>query len=752
MLKWLFMQVANMGPALGNNSYFRLTADANAEAAARFRRMASQVYRALDRRLAEAPYLGGEAYSIADMAAWPWSRYFRRHGMQDADCPHLIDWTRRVGERACGKGHRCANGPLRPARCRRSGGCNGRRNGHVCWQAYPGPQRGRGCRRNPDKRAAIARCKGRNVTMATEASRSTVFTHCLICEQLCGLEATLVDGKVESIRPDKQNPYTWRDFCVKGQRSHEVAASPWRVRSPMKRTASGFVPASYEEAVSDIAGRMQAIMAEHGKDAIAGYLGNPMGFNSASAAWHFGFLDALGTGQKYGVQSIDSNAKHVACDYVFGLETLALIPDIDAADYAILIGTNPAVSKFNWGGKVPNGWRRLKDRMRDGAGLVVVDPRRSETAAEATRHVAAMPETDWAFLLGVIKVILEEGLQRLPAELTVLGLDDLRGLAASATLEQLAALCDIPVEDMTATARGFAAAKRGFAFAGTGPALGRHGVLTHWLTLALNVLTDRIDREGGRFAPNWPYNLPMSNPAGQAKRKSRVKGTDTVVGLHSLAELAGEITTPGEGKIRALIMGGGNPVSTGAGGERLAAALGELDLLISVDLFQRESHRDAHWLIPAVHFLEREEVHAALHSYNDKPFIQTTRQVVAPPEGVRPEWMFYHDLAAALGLSLFGGHVQHPDELAAGMIARSGTITLDDVRAAEHGLAYGTRTMGHFLAFMQEHDRAVQLCPENFARELASCAGRGRQHRPSAAGPAAHHLAPPQRHDEFLAG
>jgi GSH-dependent disulfide-bond oxidoreductase len=99
VLKWLFMQVANMGPALGNNSYFRLAADANAEAAARFRRMAAQVYRALDRRLAEAPYLGGDAYSIADMAAWPWARYFRRHGMRDADCPHLIEWTGRVGSR-----------------------------------------------------------------------------------------------------------------------------------------------------------------------------------------------------------------------------------------------------------------------------------------------------------------------------------------------------------------------------------------------------------------------------------------------------------------------------------------------------------------------------------------------------------------------------------------------------------------------------------------------------------------------------
>lgn len=99
VLKWLFMQAASMGPALGNNSHFRLMADGNDYAAARFRRIAAQVYRALDQRLSEVPYLGGDAYSIADMAAWPWARYFRRHGMRDDDCPHLIEWTGRIAGR-----------------------------------------------------------------------------------------------------------------------------------------------------------------------------------------------------------------------------------------------------------------------------------------------------------------------------------------------------------------------------------------------------------------------------------------------------------------------------------------------------------------------------------------------------------------------------------------------------------------------------------------------------------------------------
>jgi formate dehydrogenase len=212
-----------------------------------------------------------------------------------------------------------------------------------------------------------------------------------------------------------------------------------------------------------------------------------------------------------------------------------------------------------------------------------------------------------------------------------------------------------------------------------------------------------------------------------------VRGIETVVGQYSLAELADEITTPGDGQIRALIIGGGNPVSTGAGGAKLASALGKLDLLVSVDLFQRESHRDAHWLIPAVHFLERDECHVALHSYNDKPFIQASRAVVAPPPGVRPEWTFYRDLADAMGKPVFGGHVASPDDMAAGMIAQSGSITLDDVRAAPHGLLYGERTMGHFLSYFSKEGRKVQLCPDQLAHELAAAlAGDGLVGRPPA--------------------
>ncbi len=551
----------------------------------------------------------------------------------------------------------------------------------------------------------------------------TVHTHCLICEQLCGLAVTVSGTRITAIHPDKQNPYTWRDFCVKAQRAAEVVSHPNRLRSPMRRVGDRYEPASYEEAIDDISGRLKAIIERHGRDAVGGYCGNPMGFSFGATVFHNVFLSTIGTHQKFSVQSIDSNAKHVAAGAMFGHEMLALVPDIDEADCVLLIGTNPAVSKFNWGGKVPNGWRRLKDRVRNGADLIVVDPRRTETAMAASLHLAPHPETDWALLLGVVRVILDERLDRLPDGIEFDGLEDLRRLAISQPLERLAGICDIPVAAIADLARRFAKAERGFAFAGTGSALGLHGVLTQWLTLALNVLTDRIDRPGGRFMPSWLTDSARQSVKAQVTRtqpagRSRVRMLKNVVGQHSLAELADEITTPGEGQIRALILGGGNPVCTGPDGARLSDALRELDLLVCIDLFQRESHRDADWLIPAVHFLEREEIHVPLHAYNDRPFVQTSRQVVPPPEDVWPEWMFYRELAKAMGAELFGGAISNPDELASSMLAGNDAVTLSKIREAEHGLVYGERTMGHLLAVLREDRIAVRLCPEEFAAQL----------------------------------
>ncbi|MET0370413.1 MAG: molybdopterin-dependent oxidoreductase [Sphingobium sp.] len=543
------------------------------------------------------------------------------------------------------------------------------------------------------------------------------YTHCHICEQLCGLAVTVEDDRITSIRPDKENPHSWRDFCIKAQRAGDVVHSPWRITQPMRRVGDRYEPATYEEAVADIAARLQAIVARDGPDAVAGYLGNPGGFNFGSAAFHNGFLNAIGTRQQFGMFSIDSNAYHVAVGAMFGLEWLAMIPDIDATDCALLIGTNPAISKFCWLGKVPNGWRRLMDRVKAGADVIVVDPRRTETAAKATLHLAPLPDTDWALVLAMLQVTFAHGWERLPGTMAVSGLEELKALAASVDLDTLSAICGVPADAIADAARRFATAPRGFAYAATGPGLGRNGSVTHWLVMALNVVTDRIETPGGRYMPNWPMSQAIykATVSPDSKQPSRVRGLTPVVGFQTIAELADEISTPGEGQVRALILNGGNPTSSSADGDKLASALESLDLLVAIDLFQRESHRAADWIIPGQHFLERGELHVGIHALNDRPYIQSAKVAIDSPPGVRPEWTFFRDLATAMGLTLFGGKLEPtPDAVSRSLLAIGGQIEMEEIRAAEHGLEFGERTMGHLLAYLDSTGGGVSLMPEAF--------------------------------------
>jgi formate dehydrogenase len=546
-----------------------------------------------------------------------------------------------------------------------------------------------------------------------------IYTHCSICEQICGLAVETADGRIASIKPDKKNPYSWRDFCIKGARAGDIRDHTARILSPMKRVGDGYVATSYDEAINDIAARLHRLVDAHGPDAVGCYSGNPAGFAFSAHSFMNGFIDGLGSRSKFSVGSVDQNAVLVVADKMYGSETVTLLPDVDECDYFLLIGANPAVSKMNWMGRTPNGWKRVLNRVRAGAQLVVVDPRKTETAKQATRHVTVIPGQDWAYLLGLLHVIFTERLENIPYTDQIDNLEQLRQLAEAQDVAALAGRASVSADHITDVARGFARAKSAVAIARTGPAQSLNGTLAEWLSHALNFVTGRVDVRGGRYMPGWPMRLPdMARRQPKAEpRLSRVRGLPPVAGGYSLAELPDEIETPGDGQLRALFITGGNPVASGPNGARLDAALSKLDLLVSIDLFQRESHRHADWLIPGSHFLERSEVHVYLHSLNDEPFIMASKAVAPIPGDAIHEWRFVQLLADALGVELFGSAVETPDDLSAMMLAGSG-LTLDEIRAAPHGLAYGERTLGHLWEHLADAERNVDLCPKEFAANL----------------------------------
>jgi formate dehydrogenase len=411
-----------------------------------------------------------------------------------------------------------------------------------------------------------------------------------------------------------------------------------------------------------------------------------------------------------------------------------LHPDVDDCDCFVLIGSNPAVSTMCWIGRVPDGWKRILERRRQGATLVIVDPRRTESARMADVHLAPRPEQDWALLLAVIRVIFDNDWQHAADCAQARGIDTLRDVARSVPLAVLAARCDVPLDAIRALAERFASARTAMCLARTGPAQGVNGALTEWLSHALNLITGRTDRAGGRV-----YNPGIVDPlrAGDAvfrpnRTPSRVCGLPTVAGAHALAELADEIRTPGVGQVRALLVLAGNPVVSGPDGRALDAAFGELDLLVAIDLVQRESHRHAHWLIPATHWLERSEFHPLLSGMTAERFAQFARAAVAPPDGVRHEWEFLRDLAFAMKLPILGGAtgtaalractrlsrwLARPDLafdpawLARLMVRQSRVIRWRTLRDAPHGVFYGAPPIDELRRRLTTTDGRIDAAP-----------------------------------------
>ncbi|MDT5334829.1 MAG: hypothetical protein QOD90_334 [Mycobacterium sp.] len=581
------------------------------------------------------------------------------------------------------------------------------------------------------------------------SSPRTVHTFCRYCMASCGLEITVEGNRIAKISADKQNPHSWHDFCAKGRTANQLVEHPRRIVAPMRRVGDEYVEATWDEAIRDIADRMNALIEADGPDAIGAYYGNPSGHSSSNVMFMNAWMEAVGTRSRYAVGSVDQNALHVVAEAMYGSALMVPVSDVDDCDYFLLVGTNPAVSAWNWLETVPGGWRRALARQANGATIVVVDPLRTESAEKADAHLALRPGQDWALLLAFVKVILDEGLEHREdcADLAT-GVPELRRLVADADLDELAARCGIDRTRIEGVARDFAAARGAMVVTRTGISLHAAGTVGEWLGHVLNVITGRMDRPGGRrFEPGYFDALRLAELAKTKPHLSRVAGREMVAGAHALAELPDEITTPGPGQIRAMLINCGNPVVSGPNGAKLDDALARLELLVVVDLVQRESHRHAHWLLPAAHWLERNDLLAFTSNMHDEPYVQYGAKVVEPPADAREEWQLFVDLAIAMRRPLFGvkglnGFVKATRRVAAltrrpalafgphwldHLFVRMSRkfnghrLTWRELIAHPHGIVLGPREFGHFKAALRTDDKLVHAAPPEFiarAREL----------------------------------
>jgi anaerobic selenocysteine-containing dehydrogenase len=480
-------------------------------------------------------------------------------------------------------------------------------------------------------------------------------TFCRICEANCGMVATVEGGEITKLRPDPDHPLSRGAACPKGIAMTQVHGDPDRVLHPLRRRAdgSGHDRVSWDEALDDIGRRLGAVRDAHGGGAIGWYMGNPGAFSYSHPVWVKGFLDALDSPHYYTASSQDVSNRFAASALLYGSPAVVPIPDLDHTDLLLMIGANPWVSHASLL-TAPRIREDLQAITARGGRVVVVDPRRTETARHF-EHLAIRPDSDAWLMLGLLHVLFAEGLaDRAALARQATGSAWLETAVRAVTPADAAAHTGIAEAEIVALARDLAAAPRASVYGRTGSCLGRFGTLVAFLMDAVNVVTGNLDRRGGAVFGLPAVSLDEVAEAVGAdtygSRFSRVGGFPDVLGAMPATLIPREITTPGPGALRALLVSAGNPMLSVPDADAMGSALGQLDLLVSIDLYVTETNRQADYILPATSFLEREDLPLATLAFARTPYVQWTEAVVPPRGEARQEWEIIEAISERLGI------------------------------------------------------------------------------------------------------
>ncbi len=473
----------------------------------------------------------------------------------------------------------------------------------------------------------------------------TRYRICPLCEATCGLELTVDGRRVTAVRGDAHDAFSEGYICPKGVALQDLDSDPDRLRTPMIRRADGWHAATWDEAFAEIERRLLPIIQQRGRNAVGVYLGNPSVHNTGLAIYGQVLLRALGTQNVFSASTVDQMPKQVASAAMFGTGLSIPIPDIDRTQYLLILGANPVVSNGSLM-TAPNYAERLKRIRARGGRVVVIDPRRTETARVADEHVFIRPGTDAFFLFAIVNTLIAEGLVK-PGRLEPLsnGFDDIAALAEPFTPEAVAEVCGIDADTIRRIARELASSLSAAVYARIGTCTQEFGTLASWLPDVIHVLTGNLDRAGGAM-----FTLPAHGPgntkgmpgAGKGLRtgrhRTRVRGLPEIFGELPVACLAEEIETPGEGQIRVLIAVAGNPVLSTPNGTRLSRALDSLEFMLSLDLYLNETSRHADVILPGLSPLENCHYDMAFAQLAVRDCARFSPPVFAKPADAPYEW------------------------------------------------------------------------------------------------------------------
>jgi anaerobic selenocysteine-containing dehydrogenase len=530
---------------------------------------------------------------------------------------------------------------------------------------------------------------------------------CPFCEAACGLALEIEENKVLRIRGDADDVFSHGFLCPKAIGLKDLHEDPDRLRTPLIKRNGVFETATWDEAYAEIEKRLPPVIAAGGADAVATVLGNPVSHKMSLMLYFPRLARALGTRNMFSASSVDQVPKMLSVGLMFGSWLSVPVPDIERCDFLLILGANPMVSNGSlW--TVPDFRGKAKALRARGGQLVVVDPRRTETAEVADAHHFIRPGADVFFLLGIAHALFDEQLVRLGRlhEHTN-GLEQLEAALRAYPPEQMAARCGIDAATMRQLARSLATTPRAAIYGRIGTCTQQFGTLCSWLIDAINVLTGHLDREGGAmfpkaaaFAANTRGAPGIGRGVVTGRYRSRVSGAAEVSGELPVTCLAEEIDTPGPGQVRALIAIAANPVLSAPNGARLAKALDGLDFMLSLDIYLNETSRHADVILPGLSPLEDAHYDVSFTQFSHRNHARFSAPVLARAPGQPDEWQSLMRIAAIVkGLgaqadidALDDQHLQEELARVAGAAAPALMAALGSQRGAERMLDLALRS------------------------------------------------------------
>lgn len=546
-------------------------------------------------------------------------------------------------------------------------------------------------------------------------------TYCRICEAHCGLTVEVDEQThaIGAVRPDRDNPLSQGYCCVKGLGSGAMHDDEERLNYPMKRVGSTFERISWEQAISEIGAKVRKLRKRHGNRSVGLYTGNPTYFSFQNILMSSGFIEALHSPNLFASHSVDNNNKLHVSTAMYGRSMVHPVPDLDHVEFLMCMGSNPVVSQMSML-QVPNSLERLQAIEERGGRVVIVDPRRTETAQRVGEHLSIQPQTDVYLLMSMLHVIAhEDHIDLAPAKAVAHGVDEFVASAAAWTPERAAKVTGIDASAIRELARAYRDADGAALYMSTGVNMGPFGSIAYWLVQGLNLITGNIDRRGGLLVPRGPFDtLTLAGWLGLGgfNEHRTLRGDwHHVAGCFPVAALPGEIDNDDPERIRALFVSAGNPVHSMPNGAALANAFDRLDLLVSIDIYRNETSTYADYLLPATDMLERSDYPASHAMLQVTPHVQYTPAMVPPKYERRQEWRIFSDLAVACGAKPWGkvGNVLPrlnrllarlpgnaevtPDHVLSLLMRWGGEVTLDQLKREPGGMMLPPNEPGSFF-------------------------------------------------------